>query len=266
MQKIYTLLLVLLCTFLCAQQEPVNPQRWEVSRDSYGDLYVYSRDRFDLTKYDSIGRQLGRQLFTNPYRIQSFQNPLRIPAFSAAAQRLIFLDQYLNLIQSFPTESYGWVAAVNVADHQHAWMLETTQNRLLFVDFRQEKILKTYVLPFDSAQLTDLMVADENLYFLSNHEVIRWQVAGEVFRVLHRKEGAPLIRLWSGSGGKIFLEDRDGNYYEWAYPTLKKLLNADRITGVFDGENYYYQENGRWRVLPAATAQTDSAPNFEVTR
>lgn len=71
----------------------------EVLGDDYGNIYLYKKKDFSLTKYDSVGIQLGKVMMNFPYKIQSVTNTLNIVMFSENAQEIKFLDQNLNEIQ-----------------------------------------------------------------------------------------------------------------------------------------------------------------------
>ncbi len=47
--------------------------------DDYGSLYIYKNKDFSFTKYDSLGKQIGKMMFTVPYKVQTVQNPLNVP-------------------------------------------------------------------------------------------------------------------------------------------------------------------------------------------
>jgi hypothetical protein len=67
--------------------------------DDYGNLYIYKNKDFSFTKYDSLGKQIGKMMLTVPYKVQTVQNPLYVPLFSENAQEMKFVDQNMNEIR-----------------------------------------------------------------------------------------------------------------------------------------------------------------------
>lgn len=97
------ILVFVFCSFSAQKSLPLDTLKLKEAKDmladDYGNLYVYKNKDFSLTKYDSLGKQIGQMMLTVPFKVQSVQNPLSVPLFSENAQELKFVDQNMNEIQ-----------------------------------------------------------------------------------------------------------------------------------------------------------------------
>lgn len=135
--------------------------------DDYGNLYLYKNKDFSLTKYDSLGKQMGKLMLTLPFKIQSVQNPLNIPLFSENAQELRFYDQNLNLIQTITfRQKFGFVRMAYAEDLQVVWLLDESTKLLIQYNFRQDLVINSFPLNFDFDGILDMMVFENRLYLL----------------------------------------------------------------------------------------------------
>lgn len=127
--------------------------------DDYGNIYVYKNKDFSLTKYDSLGFQLGKLMFTLPFKIQSVQNPLNIAAFSENAQELRFFDQNLNEIQTLNfRQKFGYIKMVYAEDQQQLWLLEESSKRLVQYNFREDRVINSFPFNIEFDNIIDLIV------------------------------------------------------------------------------------------------------------
>ena len=140
--------------------------------DDYGNLYIYKNKDFSFTKYDSLGKQLGKMMLTVPYKVQSVQNPLSVPLFSENAQEMKFVDQNMNEIQKLDfRQKFGFIRMAYAEDLQQLWLLDDSTKRLIQYNFRNETTINSY--PFDVSfdDLTDLLVYESKVYILTRKHI-----------------------------------------------------------------------------------------------
>ncbi|RMZ59119.1 hypothetical protein D1632_13040 [Chryseobacterium nematophagum] len=140
--------------------------------DDYGNVYIYKNKDFSFTKYDSLGKQIGKMMLTVPYKIQSVQNPLNVPLFSENAQEMKFVDQNLNEIQKIDfKQKFGFIRMAYTEDLQQLWLLDDSMKRLIQYNFRNETIINSY--PFDASfdDLMDLLVYENKVYILTRKHI-----------------------------------------------------------------------------------------------
>ncbi len=136
--------------------------------DDYGNLYIYKNKDFSLTKYDSLGKQIGKMMLTVPFKIQGVQNPLTVPLFSENAQELKFVDQNLNEIQKVDfKQKFTFIKIAYAEDLQQIWLLDESSKRLIQYNFRNDTTINSY--PFDASfdDLVDLLVYENKVYILT---------------------------------------------------------------------------------------------------
>lgn len=136
--------------------------------DDYGNLYIYKNKDFSFTKYDSLGKQIGKMMLTVPYKVQTVQNPLSVPLFSENAQEMKFVDQNMNEIQRVDfRQKFGFIKMAYAEDLQQLWLLDDSTKRLIQYNFRNETIINSY--PFDASfdELMDLLVYENKVYILT---------------------------------------------------------------------------------------------------
>lgn len=140
--------------------------------DDYGNLYIYKNKDFSFTKYDSLGKQLGKMMFTVPFKVQNVQNPLSIAFFSENAQEMKFVDQNLNDIQKVDfKQKFGFIRMAYAEDLQQLWLLDDSMKRLIQYNFRNETTINSY--PFDASfdDLMDLIVFENKVYILTRKNI-----------------------------------------------------------------------------------------------
>jgi hypothetical protein len=172
MKCLYLILVFISCTLSAQHLLPFDSLQLREARDlfadDYGNIYLYKNKDFSLTKYDSIGRQQGKIMLPLPFRIQSVQNPLSIPAFSENAQELRFYDQNLIEIQTVNfRQKFGYIRMVYAEDLQQLWLLDESTKRLVQYNFREDRIINSYPFDIDFEKITDLLVFGNRVYILT---------------------------------------------------------------------------------------------------
>ncbi|MDR6514570.1 hypothetical protein [Chryseobacterium camelliae] len=175
--RIFYLLSVLLFCSLSAQKKLAFDtlklkDADDLHADDYGNLYIYKNKDFSFTKYDSLGKQLGKMMLTVPYKVQSVQNPLSVPLFSENAQEMKFVDQNLNEIQRVDfRQKFGFIKMAYAEDLQQLWLLDESSKRLIQYNFRNDTTINSY--PFDGSfdELTDLLVYENKVYILTKKNI-----------------------------------------------------------------------------------------------
>ncbi|WP_315056413.1 hypothetical protein [Chryseobacterium indoltheticum] len=174
--KLISLFLVFVFCSVSAQKVlPFDTLKLKETRDmfadDYGSVYLYRNKDFSFTKYDSLGRQLGKMMFTVPYKVQGVQNPLTVALFSENAQEIKFVDQNLNDIQRFDfKQKFSFIKHAYAEDLQQIWLLDESAKRLLQYNFRNETTINSY--PFDASfdEVIDLLVFETKVYILSKNK------------------------------------------------------------------------------------------------
>ncbi|MFL9833155.1 hypothetical protein [Chryseobacterium terrae] len=139
--------------------------------DDYGNIYLYRNKDFSFTKYDSLGKQLGKLMFTVPFKVQEIQNPLTVALFSENAQEMKFVDQNLNEIQKLDfKQKFSFIKHAYAEDLQQIWLLDESTKRLLQYNFRNETTINSF--PFDASfdEVIDLLVFENKVYVLSKNQ------------------------------------------------------------------------------------------------
>ena len=164
------------CSLSAQKSLPLDTLKLKEARDmladDYGNLYIYKNKDFSLTKYDSLGKQIGQMMLTVPFKVQSVQNPLSVPLFSENAQELKFVDQNMNEIQRVDfKQKFGFIKMAYAEDLQQLWLLDESTKRLIQYNFRNETIINSY--PFDASfdDLMDLLVYDNKIYILTRQQM-----------------------------------------------------------------------------------------------
>jgi len=166
----------LFCTAFGQKTLPLDTLKFKEAKDmladDYGNLYIYKNKDFSFTKYDSLGKQLGKMMLTVPYKVQSVQNPLSVPLFSENAQEMKFVDQNMNEIQKLDfRQKFGFIRMAYAEDLQQLWLLDDSTKRLIQYNFRNETTINSY--PFDVSfdDLTDLLVYESKVYILTRKHI-----------------------------------------------------------------------------------------------
>jgi len=175
LKLIQFLFIFIFCSFSAQRILPFDSLRIKEVRDlfadDYGSIYLYKNKDFSFTKYDSLGKQLGKLMFTVPFRVQGVQNPLSIALFSENAQEMKFVDQNLNEIQRLDfKQKFTYIKHAYAEDLQQVWLLDESTKRLLQYNFRNDTTINSY--PFDASfdDLIDLLVFENKVYVLTKNQ------------------------------------------------------------------------------------------------
>ncbi|RZJ49433.1 MAG: hypothetical protein EOO19_05485 [Chryseobacterium sp.] len=175
MKLLRFLFVFIFCSFSAQSVLPFDTLRIKEVRDlfadDYGNIYLYKNKDFSFTKYDSLGKQLGKLMFTVPFKVQGVQNPLSIALFSENAQEMKFVDQNLNEIQKIDfKQKFTYIKHAYAEDLQQIWLLDESTKRLLQYNFRNDTTINSY--PFDATfdELIDLLVFENKVYILTKNQ------------------------------------------------------------------------------------------------
>jgi len=140
--------------------------------DDYGNLYIYKNKDFSLTKYDSLGKQIGKMMLTVPFKVQTVQNPLNVPLFSENAQEMKFVDQNMNEIQRIDfKQKFGFIRMAYAEDLQQLWLLDDSTKRLIQYNFRNDTTINSYPFDISFEDLMDLLVYEGKVYILTKKHI-----------------------------------------------------------------------------------------------
>lgn len=176
MRLIYLICIFIFCSSPAQKVLPLDTLKLKEAKDmladDYGNLYIYKNKDFSFTKYDSLGKQLGKMMLTVPFKVQSVQNPLYVPLFSENAQELKFIDQNMNEIQKLDfKQKFGFIRMVYAEDLQQLWLLDDSTKRLIQYNFRNETTINSYPFDISFEDLTDLLVYENKVYILTRKHI-----------------------------------------------------------------------------------------------
>lgn len=238
------LAIFLFCTISAQRNLPFDSLRLkdasDLFADDYGNIYLYRNKDFSLSKYDSLGKQLGKLMLTLPFKIQSVQNPLNIPSFSENAQELRFFDQNLNLIQSIDLrKKFGMIKEVYVEDLQQVWLLDESTKRLIQYNFRTKQIINAFPIAIDDMDLVDILVFENKLYLLTKDLFSVYDFKADKLLEIPLSDGKMLRRENSTVliMGKNSIKRVDGN-------SLKTIFMAEKSKIVDKNSSSYFAIKG----------------------
>nr|WP_262908373.1 hypothetical protein [Chryseobacterium sp. X308] len=150
--------------------------------DDYGNLYIYKNKDFSFTKYDSLGKQIGKMMLTVPYKVQTVQNPLNVPLFSENAQEMKFVDQNMNEIQRLDfKQKFGFIRMAYAEDLQQLWLLDDSTKRLIQYNFRNDTTINSYPFDISFEDLMDMLVYENKVYILTRKHIRIYSLKFEKF-------------------------------------------------------------------------------------
>ncbi|PIF46429.1 hypothetical protein CLU96_3460 [Chryseobacterium sp. 52] len=169
-------MIFLFCTVSAQKSLPLDTLKLKEAKDmladDYGNLYIYKNKDFSFTKYDSLGKQLGKMMLTVPYKVQSVQNPLSVPLFSENAQEMKFVDQNMNEIQKIDfKQKFGFIKMAYAEDLQQLWLLDDSTKRLIQYNFRNDTTINSYPFDVNFDDLMDLLVFETKVYILTRKHI-----------------------------------------------------------------------------------------------
>ncbi|SMC97592.1 hypothetical protein [Chryseobacterium sp. YR221] len=176
MKPVYLLLIFVFCSSAAQKVLPLDTLKLKEAKDmladDYGNLYIYKSKDFSFTKYDSLGKQLGKMMLTVPYKVQNVQNPLNVPLFSENAQEMKFVDQNMNEIQRIDfKQKFGFIRMAYAEDLQQLWLLDDSTKRLIQYNFRNDTTINSYPFDISFEDLTDMLVYENKIYILTRNHI-----------------------------------------------------------------------------------------------
>ncbi|WP_223599685.1 hypothetical protein [Chryseobacterium sp. GVT01B] len=176
MRLVYLILTFAFCTFSAQNILPLDTLKLKEAKDmladDYGSLYIYKNKDFSFTKYDSLGKQIGKMMLTVPYKVQNVQNPLNVPLFSENAQEMKFVDQNMNEIQRLDfKQKFGFIRMAYAEDLQQLWLLDDSTKRLIQYNFRNDTTINSYPFDISFEDLMDMLVYENKVYILTRKHI-----------------------------------------------------------------------------------------------
>ncbi|MDW9378592.1 hypothetical protein GFU89_00175 [Chryseobacterium sp. JV558] len=164
------------CTFSAQNILPLDTLKLKEAKDmladDYGNLYIYKNKDFSFTKYDSLGKQIGKMMLTVPYKVQNVQNPLNVPLFSENAQEMKFVDQNMNEIQRLDfKQKFGFIRMAYAEDLQQLWLLDDSTKRLIQYNFRNDTTINSYPFDISFEDMMDMLVYENKVYILTQKHI-----------------------------------------------------------------------------------------------
>lgn len=169
----FSIILLFFCSFVFAQKKlPFDSLKVQEAKDlladDYGNIYISRNKDFSFTKYDSLGKQLGKLMFTVPFKVQTVQNPLSIPFFSENAQEIKFVDQNLNEIQKIDLRNkFTYIKNAYAEDLQQVWLIEESTKRLIQYNFRNDTTINSYLMTNIFDDIIDFLIFENKMYSIT---------------------------------------------------------------------------------------------------
>ncbi|MGL6126265.1 hypothetical protein [Chryseobacterium artocarpi] len=176
MRLIYLICIFIFCSSAAQKVLPLDTLKLKEAKDmladDYGNLYIYKNKDFSFTKYDSLGKQIGKMMLTVPYKVQSVQNPLNVPLFSENAQEMKFVDQNMNEIQRIDfKQKFGFIRMAYAEDLQQLWLLDDSTKRLIQYNFRNDTTINSFPFDISFEDFMDLLVYESKVYILTKNHI-----------------------------------------------------------------------------------------------
>lgn len=192
--------------------------------DDYGNIYLYKNKDFSFTKYDSVGNQKGKLMFTLPFKIQSVQNPLSISSFSENTQELKFFDQNLNEIQNINfRQKFGFIKIAYAEDLQQVWLFDESTKRLIQYNFREDRVINSYPFDLDFESIIDFIVFENKVYILT-----------KTYFSVYNFKSEKLSEIMFENGKKLRRENR--NIFAIDQNSIRKL-EGNSLKTIFLSDN-----------------------------
>lgn len=167
----------------------------DVLIDEFSSAYVFRETDFSLSKYDSNGGLLTSVRFTQPFKIQSVDNPLSIFLFSENAQEIKILDANLNEIQRLNLLGhFEHIKTAYVEDLQYVWMLDDSRKQLIQYQYRDRKVINAFPILVNMDRVLDILVYQNRLYLLRNNALEVYLLNGQQIGVFQVENARKLRR------------------------------------------------------------------------
>lgn len=194
--------------------------------DDYADLYVYRNSDNSILKYDSIGKRKAMITLPHPFKILYVDNPLNIFLFSENGQELKILDANLNEVQYFNFYGlFGHVKTTYVEDLQNLWFIDATKKSLVYYNYRNEKVIKSFPLKIDVDAIEDFLVYEDKIFVLTEKNFSVYDFNSQLLFSQDLGMGRKLRR----NGDIVYIIENDNIF---SYTTLQG------IKAIFGKENY----------------------------
>lgn len=249
----------LFCTISAQKVSPLDSLKFQDTQDffadDYGNIYLYKNRDFSFTKYDSVGKQLGKMMMTLPFRVQNVQNPLNIVLFSENAQEMKFIDQNLNEIQKIDfSQKFAFIKMAYAEDLQQIWLLDESMKRLVQYNFRDDHIINSYPLELDFDQILDIIIFEDKLYLLTQKLFSVYNFKGEKLFEKKLDDGRKLRR----ENNFIYIISKK-SISKYHFPKdIKKVFNAENSIIVDKNTPSYFEIRGNKLYLYSIKNSTTS--------
>ncbi|MEE6126126.1 hypothetical protein V2E39_01865 [Chryseobacterium arthrosphaerae] len=229
MKFLNIIFLFLFCTAFGQNMLPLDTLKLKEAKDmladDYGNLYIYKNKDFSLTKYDSLGKQIGKMMLTVPFKVQTVQNPLNVPLFSENAQEMKFVDQNMNEIQRIDfKQKFGFIRMAYAEDLQQLWLLDDSTKRLIQYNFRNDTTINSYPFDISFEDLMDLLVYEGKVYILTRKHI-------RIYSLKFEKLFETLI-----DNGKRFRREND-NILVVTNNTISQYVPEKGLVIIFDDQD-----------------------------
>lgn len=229
MTKLFKLTFLLFFSFAFSQNDYpilVKDSIRDAFIDDYANLYVYRNSSNSILKYDSIGKRKAEVALSHPFKILSVDNPLNIFLFSENGQELKILDANLNEVQYFNLYGlFGHIKTTYVEDLQNMWMLDASKKSLMYYNYRNEKLIKSFPFKIDIDAVEDFLVYEDKVFVLTEKNFSVYDFNTQLLFSQDLGKGRKLRR----NGDVIYIIENDNIF---SYSTLQG------IKAIFGKENY----------------------------
>lgn len=273
LRLLYLICIFIFCSSAAQKVLPLDTLKLKEAKDmladDYGNLYIYKNKDFSFTKYDSLGKQIGKMMLTVPYKVQSVQNPLNVPLFSENAQEMKFVDQNMNEIQRIDfKQKFGFIRMAYAEDLQQLWLLDDSTKRLIQYNFRNDTTINSFPFDISFEDFMDLLVYESKVYILTKNYVRIYSLKFEkLFEApvnngkRFRRENENILIITNNSilkyvpekGMAVLFEDQDAQIVD------KNILSYFEING---NKLYLYS----LEKVKKASQQKQQEPQLETTQ
>lgn len=217
--------------------------------DDYQDIYIYKKDAFSFTKYNRQGDLLAETMEVYPFKIQQIQNPFNIVLFSETQQKIKFLDQNLVEIQTAMWPStLGYMVGAYVENLQVVWLLDRNNSTLFQYNYRDQKVLNTYLLDLNIDAIKDFLVLDSKFYMLNASDFVVYDLINGKYTSVEVLGGKKISR----NEREVFILAQN-KIYQYEAEHVKEIFsppnasyvekNTNLYLAVIDNKVYLYSSN-----------------------
>lgn len=243
--KIATFIFLFLFCIISAQKElPLDTLKIRETKDffadDYGNIYLYKNKNFSFTKFDSLGKQQGRMMFTVPFQIKSVQNPLNIVLFSENSQEIKLVDNNLNEIQKLDLQKFGFIKMAYTEDLQQVWLLDESMKRLVQYNFREDKIIGSYPFNISFDEIKDMLIFENKIFLIRKNEFLVYDFRGNSLFATITENPVKLRR----ENDRIYIIEKNKIQQLLPNNTLKILFESPFAQIVDKNSSSYFEIKG----------------------